>query len=114
MAERKRARIPKTLRLDDDFIIRVDDYGFSLIQHGITKSRNPKHIGKETERVVGYYFDLQAALKDYVRHIEREYLSESDIGSIQELIDKLSEKEVSLQERLYSLLHKHLNGDKDE
>lgn len=114
MAERKRARIPKTLRLDDDFIIRVDDYGFSLIQHGITKSRNPKHIGKETERVVGYYFDLQTALKDYVRHIEREYLSESDIGSIQELIDKLSEKELSLQERLYSLLHKHLNGESDE
>ena len=114
MTERKRARIPKTVRLDDDFIIRVDDYGFSLIQHGITKSRNPKHIGKETERVVGYYFDLQTTLKDYIRHIEREYLNQSDIGTIQGLIDKLSEKEKTLQDRLYSLSQGCLNGDGHE
>lgn len=114
MTERKRARIPKTVRLDDDFIIRVDDYGFSLIQHGITKSRNPKHIGKETERGVGYYFDLQTALKDYIRHIERECLKQSDNGSIQGLIDKLSEKEKTLQDRLYSLSQEHLNGNEDE
>ncbi len=114
MTEKKRARIPKSVQLDDDFIIRVDDYGFALIQHGVTKSRNPKHIGKETERVVGYYFDLQTALKDYVRHIEREYLNQSDSGSIQDLIDKLSEKELLLQERLYSLSQGHLSEGKHE
>lgn len=89
-----RVRMPKTVRIDDHYMIRVDDYGYSLINNSTSRSRNPKHDSSaEVVRVVGYYYTVADALKDYVRRSEREYLSESDTATFEDLLNKLTEME---------------------
>lgn len=111
MTEEKRVRIPKTVPIDDDYMIRVDDFGFTLIYHGVSQSKNPKMAQHTVERVIGYYYTLEDALKDYTRQMEREYLKNTPVASFDGLMDKLSEKERTLRETASTLVSERLKGE---
>ena len=95
MEENRRVKIPKTIVLDDEFMIRADDYGMTLIRQGIAKSKKDG-VEHEIVRVVGYFYDIETACKEYVRQIERIAVTERAVGSVKEMVDTLCREEERL------------------
>jgi hypothetical protein len=105
--EKKRARIPKLVEIDETYSVRVDDYGYSLIR---TYPKKNAKTGETAlgERVVGYFYDIQDTLKGYVREVEREGANKADLVGITGLMDTLSEKEKTLRETASRLVSERL------
>jgi hypothetical protein len=77
------------IKVTDKYYITANTNCYTLQEKGIVQDENSKNYGQEVFKDIGYYTSLESCLNGIVKANTREYISKSEVNTLQELIQEI-------------------------
>lgn len=77
------------IKVTDKYYITANTNCYTLQEKGIVQDENSKNYRQEVFKDIGYYTSLESCLKGIVKANTREYISKSEVNTLQELIQEI-------------------------
>lgn len=73
------------IKVTDKYYITANTNCYTLQEKGIVQDENSKNYGQEVFKDIGYYTSLESCLNGILKANTREYISKSEVNTLQEL-----------------------------
>lgn len=77
------------VKVTDKYYITANTNCYTLQEKTTIQDENSKNYGQEVFKDIGYYISLESCLKGIVKANTREYISKSEVNTLQELIQEI-------------------------